>query len=107
MSTPKERWVVRDYFDIENMVDDTKKFKNLRKSKLAAFTRKNTHLQGLLDDGIGVAKLEEVFGELKAAYSALETAHDSYVALRMKKRSNKKGNKRKQWIKKFQTQSVI
>ena len=81
MSLPRERWVVKDYFDRENMVDDTKKFKNLRKSKLAAFTRKNTHLQGLLDDGVGVAKLEEVFGELKAAYLALEAAHDSYVSV--------------------------
>lgn len=81
MPLPRERWVVRDYFDEENMADNVKKLKNLRKTKLAAFTRKSTHLQGLLDGGVGVAKLEGVFVELKTAYSALEAAHDGYAGV--------------------------
>ena len=40
---PKERWEVRDFFDVVeagSMSEEVKKFKNLRKNKLAAFTRK-------------------------------------------------------------------
>ena len=57
-----EQWIVND-----KMVDDVKKFKSLRKNKLAAFTRKQKHLSGILETETDSKKLDEVFNELKAA----------------------------------------
>ena len=79
MSYRKERWVVRDFS--ENMADEVTKSKNLRRNKLAAFTRKKTHLSGLIDGDTGAAKLQEVFEELRTAYTILEEAHDAYACL--------------------------
>ena len=79
MPIQRERWIVRDFYDTENMADEVKKLKNLRKNKLAAFTRKHTQLSGLIDnDEVSAAKLTEVFAELKAAFAAVENAHDNY-----------------------------
>ena len=81
MSRHKERWIVRDYFDRDIMAGEITKCKNLRKNKLSAFTRKRNQLQGLIDSRADSDKLNEVLSELKAAFSVLENAHDSYACL--------------------------
>ena len=81
MSPIRERWIARDYSDREIMAEEVSRNKNLRRNKMAAFTRKKTHLQTLLDNGTGIDKLKEVFEELKASYSILEQAHDAYAGL--------------------------
>ena len=63
------------------MAEEVSGNKNLRRNKIAAFARKKTHLQTLMDNGTGTDKLKEVFIEFKAAYSLLEQAHDSYICL--------------------------
>ena len=70
-----EQWIVND-----KMVDDVKKLRSLRKNKLAAFTRKQKHLSGLLETETDSNKLNEVFNELKAALGILEEVHDKYSA---------------------------
>ena len=44
------------------------KLKKLRKTKLAAFTRKQKSLQELVDTGSDVENMEESLAELKEAY---------------------------------------
>ena len=80
MSYRRERWIVRDSYD-KDMADEATKFKNLRRNKLAAFTRKKTQLQGLVDKDTSASKLEEVHQELKAAFAAIEAAHDNYACV--------------------------
>ena len=62
------------------MAEQIKKLKNLRKNKLAAFTRKQKQLQNLLDTEASAVKLEEVYQELKETFRLLEVAHDNYSA---------------------------
>ena len=78
---PKERWVVRDFSDLDIMADELKKLKNLRRNKLSAFTRKQKHLQSLVDGQSDKDKLVEVLAELKEALKVLEEAHDNYSAV--------------------------
>ena len=78
----KGRWEVIDFDESvgfsSNMADEIKKFKNLRKNKMASFTRKQNHLVGLLESGAVVSKLQEVFQDLKVAFKNVEEAHDNY-----------------------------
>ena len=53
------------------MAEQIKKLKNLRKNKLAAFTRKQKQLQNLLDTEASAVKLEEVYQELKETFRLL------------------------------------
>ena len=55
------------------------KLKKLRKTKLAAFTRKQKSLQELVDTGSDVENMEESLAELKEAYIAVEKVHDEYI----------------------------
>ena len=48
-----ERWVTA-----KNMADELKKAKVARKGKLGAFTRKQNHIQQLIDGGAPGAKLK-------------------------------------------------
>ena len=78
MSQPRERWIVLN--NKSTMTEDVKKFKNLRRTKLASFTRKQTQLQSFIDGTADANKLREVYAELKEAYNAVENAHESYVS---------------------------
>ena len=62
------------------MSTEVQKFKNLRRSKLAAFNRKQKHLQGLLDSGSDAESLEEALVDTKDAFTVLEEVHDKFVA---------------------------
>ena len=61
------------------MAAEVQKLKNLRKSKLAAYTRKQKHLQGLLDNGSDAESLEEALADTQDAFTVLEEAHDKFV----------------------------
>ena len=63
------------------MGDEAKRYKNLRKVKLAAFTRKHKSLQGLLDAEENAERLEESLRELHEAFKVAEKANDDYVAI--------------------------
>ena len=58
------------------MADKVLKFKNLRKTKLAAFSRKQKSFKGLLDSSPDTTRLREVLGELKTVFKALEKVID-------------------------------
>ena len=60
------------------MAENIKKLKMNRKSKLAIFSRKQKHLQHLLDGGAHIGKLKEAYGEVKEAFNILEQAHEEY-----------------------------
>ena len=60
------------------MAENVKKLKMNRKSKLATFSRKQKHLQHLLDGGAHVDKLNEAYGEVKEAFGILEKAQEDY-----------------------------
>ena len=79
MSQPKERWIV--YQSKSTMTEDAKRLKNLRKTKLAAFNRKQKNLQSHIDGSADVAKLQEAHSELKDSFKALEGIHESYVGV--------------------------
>ena len=64
------------------MAEEVTKLKNVRRTKLAGFTRKSKSLLSLLDNAwVSTEKLEEVLGELKAAFRALEVAHERYSSV--------------------------
>ena len=63
------------------MADEILKFKNLRKTKLAAFSRKHKSLKTLLDSSPDAARLKEVLEELKTVFKVLEKAHEDYVSV--------------------------
>ena len=63
------------------MSEEAKKLKNVRKVKLTAFTRKQNHLQNLVDTGSCAEELEEAFSDLKAVYRSLEKAHEDYAGV--------------------------
>ena len=58
------------------MGDEAKRYKNLRKVKLAAFTRKHKSLQGLLDAEENAERLEESLRELHEAFKVAEKANE-------------------------------
>ena len=61
------------------MVEEAQKLKNVRKTRLAAFTRKRNSLSNLLDGIHTLEKLDEVLIEVKQAFQAVERAHERYV----------------------------
>lgn len=63
------------------MADQIKRLKNLRKTKLSAFTRKQKQLQGLIDSGSDEDGLKESLEELKESFKALENIHDEYISI--------------------------
>ena len=62
-------------------MEEIKKLKNLRKNKLAGFTRKKNSLQKLLEEDPSVDRLKEVLEDVRAAFHALEVAHDNFAAV--------------------------
>ena len=62
------------------MSEEAKKLKRLRQVKLSAFTRKQGHVQGLIDRSASIESLNEAIDELKEAFKAIEDSHDEYVA---------------------------
>ena len=79
MSQPKERWIV--YQSKSTMTEEAKRLKNLRKTKLTAFNRKQKNLQSHIEGSADIAKLQEAHLELKDAFKALEGMHESYVGV--------------------------
>ena len=79
MSRPREQWIVLN--NKSTMTEDIKKFKNLRRTKLASFTRKQNQLQSFIDGTADANKLREVYAELRETYNAVENAHESYVSI--------------------------
>ena len=63
------------------MADEVLKFKNLRKTKLAAFSRKHKSLKTLLESSPDATRLKEVLEEVKTVFKALEKAHEDYVSV--------------------------
>ena len=61
------------------MVEEAQKLKNVRKTRLAAFTRKRNSLSNLLDGIHTLEKLDEVLVEVKQAFQAVERAHERYA----------------------------
>ena len=62
-------------------MEEIKKLKNLRKTKLASFTRKKNSLQKLLEEDPSVDRLKEVLEDVRATFHALEVAHDNFAAV--------------------------
>ena len=62
------------------MADEIKKRKNVRKTRLASFTRKRNSVQSLLDGGESTAdRFTEVLRELKEAFHTLEVSQEKYA----------------------------
>ena len=60
---------------------EEKKFKNLRKTKMSAFTRKHNMLLGLVDISRDTEEFKEALDELQRAFESVESAHDEYVSV--------------------------
>ena len=63
------------------MAENIKKMKIARRSKLGAFTRKQKHLQALLDGESDGALLEKSYDELSDALKYVEKTHEEYLLL--------------------------
>ena len=63
------------------MAEEIKKYENLRRTKLTAFTRKQNQVQNLVNSGADADDLNEALDELKKVYELVVSAHDDYVAL--------------------------
>ena len=63
------------------MAEEAKRSKGVRTNKMGNFTRKQKHLQKLLDAHTQVSKLKEAYTELNEAFNSLQTAHEDYVLL--------------------------
>ena len=61
------------------MEEESKRLKNLRKTKLAAFTRKQNSLKLAIEVNPTVVRLKEILQDTRSAFSALEKAHEDYV----------------------------
>ena len=57
------------------------KLKNLRKAKLAAFSRKQRSCRSLLENSPGADSLKEALTEVKSAFTLLEQAHEDYISV--------------------------
>ena len=66
-----ERWITA-----AEMEESAKKAKINRRSRLGTFTRKQKHLQTLIDGGAESNLLENLYRELSEAYNAVEKAHE-------------------------------
>ena len=73
---PTERWVTA-----EDMAENLKKAKMHRKNKLGTFTRKQKHLQTMVDGGAEGESLQKLYEELNLLYKDLEKAHEDYCLL--------------------------
>ena len=71
-----ERWITAD-----EMAENKKKMKIARRSKLGSFTRKQKHLQALLDEESDGALLEKSYDELSDALKDVEKTHEEYLLL--------------------------
>ena len=63
------------------MADEAKKLKNIRKIKLAIFTRKRNSLQNLIEGESTVERLQESIAEVRSAMRSLEQAHEDYAGV--------------------------
>ena len=61
------------------MEEEIKRLKNLRKTKLAAFTRKQNSLKSAIEVNPTAVRLKEILQDTRSAFSALEKAHEDYV----------------------------
>ena len=57
------------------------KLKNLRKAKLAAFSRKQRSCRSLLENSPGADSLKEALTEVKSAFTLLEQAHEDHISV--------------------------
>ena len=67
----EERWITA-----VEMEETAKKAKINRRSRLGAFTRKQKHLQTMIDRGAESNLLENLYSDLSEAYNAVEKAHE-------------------------------
>ena len=63
------------------MADEAKRLKNIRKTKLATFTRKRNSLQNLIEGESTVERLQESIAEVRSAMRSLEQAHEDYAGV--------------------------
>ena len=63
------------------MADESRRLKNARRLKLAAFTRKQKSLQSLLDSSVSQDGVKNELQELKESFESLEKAHENYSAV--------------------------
>ena len=57
------------------------KLKNLRKAKLAAFSRKQRGCRSLMENSPSADSLKEALSEVKSAFTLLEQAHEDYISI--------------------------
>ena len=62
------------------MTEESKKLKNIRKSKLSSFTRKLKSIQGLLGGSPSQGELREALEEVKLAFKELEKSDENFTA---------------------------
>ena len=62
------------------MAEESKRLKSIRKSKLAAFTRKKNSVVNLLEGTPSTDRLKEAILDVKSVFKTLEEAHEEYAA---------------------------